>query len=71
MLLAGAVRPFVNNDISNVSMIIQAEASGGNLGQVALPLEGSGNFIVLRSLTPNQEIQAGVISLGAAETRRE
>ena len=39
MLLAGAVKPFVNNDISNVSMIIRATGQNGARGQVLLPVE--------------------------------
>jgi hypothetical protein len=67
MLLAGAVRPFVANDIGNVSMIIQASATGGNFGQIALPLEGSGSSIVLHSLaSSNQDILVGAFSVMAA-----
>lgn len=57
MLLSGGLRPFVNNDISNVSMIIQATASDGSNGEVALPLEGSGDSIIVHSLTANQEAE--------------
>jgi hypothetical protein len=66
MLLAGAVRPFVNNDVSNVSMIIQAMARGADFGEVALPLEGSGGSVVLHSLAPNQEFQTGNVMVFAA-----
>ncbi len=55
MLIAGAVRPFVNNDISNVSMIIQAVASTGVQGEVALPLEGYGGFVVINSTTQSDQ----------------
>jgi hypothetical protein len=67
MLLAGAVRPFVNNDISNVSMIIQATARGGGIGEVALPLEGSGGSVVLHSLASKQEFQTGDAMVFAAD----
>jgi hypothetical protein len=67
MLLAGAVRPFVNNDISNVSMIIEAQASGGVAGEVALPLEGSGSAIVIHSLQlPGQEFSVPAWSIMSA-----
>jgi len=57
MLLAGGLRPFVNNDIGNVSMIIQATASDGSIGEVGLPLEYSGSSIILHSLPTGQEAE--------------
>jgi hypothetical protein len=69
MLLNGAVRPFVNNDISNVTMIIQATATGGSTGQVALPLEDPGSSIVLHSLAAGQEFEgAGMMVFAANQT---
>jgi hypothetical protein len=69
MLLVGAVRPFVNNDISNVTMIIRATASGGAFGEAGLPLEGSGGPIVLHSLAANQEFQSGTFMVQAADQK--
>ena len=59
MLLAGAVRPFVDNDISNVSMIIQATTGDGAFGEAALPLEGSAGPIVIHSLSPPSQQSEG------------
>jgi hypothetical protein len=57
MLLNGAVRPFVDNDISNVTMIIQATGSGGATGEVGLPLEDAGGSIVFHSLASGQQFE--------------
>jgi hypothetical protein len=52
MILAGAVRPFVNNDISNVSMIIRGVAGNGGWGQALLPIEGGDDVVSIRSPSP-------------------
>ena len=52
MLLAGAVRPFVNNDISNETMIIEANGGGGLWGEVLLPIEGTGCVTPVRTASP-------------------
>ncbi len=67
MLLSGAVRPFVNNDISNVTMIIQASASGGSVGEVGLPLEGAGGAVVFHSLASGQDFETPTWGLSAAD----
>ena len=59
MLIAGAVRPFVDNDISNVSLMIRASGQGGELGQVLIPMEGSEYITVFRSSAPSN-ITTGV-----------
>jgi hypothetical protein len=57
MLLNGAVRPFVNNDISNATMIIQAIGGGGATGEVGIPIEGSGGSVVIHSLASGQQFE--------------
>ena len=59
MLIAGAVRPFVNNDISNVSLMVRASGEGGRLGEALIPMEGSGYITVLRSSTPSNATVGG------------
>jgi len=68
MLLAGAVRPFVNNDESNVTMIIQATGSDGSNGEVGLPLEGPGGSVVLHSLVSGQQFLTPTWSVTTGQT---
>ena len=59
MLISGAVRPFVDNDISNVSLMVRASGGGGELGQALIPLEGSEYVGVFRATgAPNMTIGA-------------
>jgi hypothetical protein len=46
----------------------QATASGGSLGEVALPMEGQSSFVVLHSLATGQEFQGGGISATPGQT---
>ena len=57
MLLNGAVRPFVKNDISNVTMIIRAIGDSGATGEVGIPIEGSGGSVVIHSLASGQQFE--------------
>ncbi len=66
MLLSGAVRPFVKNDISNVTMIIQATSRGGSIGEAGLPLEGAGGAAVFHSLAPGQDFETPTWGLSAS-----
>ena len=56
LTLAGAVMPFVPNDISNVSLPIVAVASAGGSGSAGLPIEfeggNSGGVIILQTPGP-------------------
>ena len=45
LLIAGAVRPFENNDMANVSLIVRGTGSDGSWGQATLPLEG-GSLVI-------------------------
>ena len=61
MLVAGAFGLSPPGNDANVSMIIQATTSGGSFGEVALPIQGQGSFVVLHTLATGQEFQGGGI----------